>query len=386
MSAADARRPGRRRPAGPGRPGRTQGLALLVGVGIALAALAGPWGAARPRAAHAAPVEMRGELALAASLASDHVHGVFLGGRMELSGLHEPGQGSQVGGAPTGEVGVPASRATAEWRIAVDPALQVDVRGPGATGGAGWRTSARPMEWAVEEAYVALRRDGLALSAGRERLPLEVARLAVPYSIEPLSAGGARLGVWGARVTLFSGGRRLRLVAAAEGGRIRPGASLRWQAGGWDLEAHGVAGSPEAPPAAGLTAAGLLGERVVYGEVWHAREWRYLVGLSGLRGDVLWTVEAGRAIPAPGQGVLDLLAAQAAWQADPGTGWSVTAVAFPDGAAVPVQLAVDRTAVSGPHEIALRLGATFAPSSSRWFAVASYRYYWDVAAWDVAAP
>ena len=75
-------------------------------------------------------------------------------------------------------------------------------------------TSAGPdsarLEPGLTEAFALYRLDNVDLSAGLERLPLETARLSVPFRVEPVGKLGQPLGVLGARATVYLTDWRVR--------------------------------------------------------------------------------------------------------------------------------------------------------------------------------
>ena len=285
---------------------------------------------------------------------------VALTGRIELGdGL---GAGAHSGGL--------------EWRITANPTWQLTAQPDSPSARPGPAGSA-PFEWALEEAYLAVRRAGWILSAGRERLPLEVARLSLPFSVEPVGPGELRLGVQGIRLTHLAGTARLRLAVLWEPSRLTPAVSWRWQGGPTVWEGHALLGADRGQPVtAGLSASEAVGNLVAYGEVWYAPDWRYIVGLSGFWHETLWTVEAGRASPAPGERVRQLVAAQLAWQQGTDIAWSVTPYAFLDEDRMSGRLVVERTFVTGPHEVRLFGAFNMGSEPPAWSVGAGYRYFW----------
>ena len=331
-----------------------------------------------PAPARAGAPAVRGEAGLTAGATSARIHQLSLSGRIELFGSLDPARhpGARESSGGSGQLDAGGGPGAAEWRITANPNLRLTVSDGSLPGQAGWQVSSQPFEWAVEEAYLAARQGAWVVSVGRERLPLEVARLSLPFSVEPVSAGGVRLGLWGVRLARSSGATRLRLAALEQEGRVMPAISLRWQAGALDLEGHALLTADRRPVTSGLTASGLVGDVVAYGELWRGPEWRYVGGLSGFWGDTLWTVEAGRAAPAPGQRVRRLVGAQFAWQQGAEVAWNVTQYAFIDEDGLRAQLAVDRTFATGPHESRLFASLTVGPGPLAWAIGAACRYYW----------
>ncbi len=152
--------------------------------------------------------------------------------------------------------------------------------------------------WGLTEAYLEWRRPTFDLRAGVERIPLETARLTVPFSIEAADTLGTRQGRLGARLNWYADqATRLRLAMLEDEGRVQPLVSLRRAFTSFEVEAHALAFG-EGRTALGAGASGLVGNLVAYGEVWTLSapsETRYAAGLSGSIAGGLWTIEAGRA-------------------------------------------------------------------------------------------
>lgn len=165
-------------------------------------------------------------------------------------------------------------------------------------------------EAGLTELYALYRQGTLDVSAGLERLPLEVARLSLPYGLEPLGPLGNRQGRWGARVSWNPEATRLRLALLEEAGRWLPVLSLRREFGDFELEAHALY---PARWVLGLGGSGTVAELVIYGEGWlllEPLEARYALGLSGSLGEGVWTLEGGYASLLPLQPVGYFLAGQ----------------------------------------------------------------------------
>ena len=157
----------------------------------------------------------------------------------------------------------------------------------------------------LTELYAATTYGDLELSAGVERLPLETARLSVPYSVERVDFRGLRHGAAGVRGVLYSGDWRLRGAVFYGDGRafteVIPLVSVRKTFDSFDLEAHllyqnGFVG--------GLGGSGLVEGVVVYGEAWLLSEaglrdfsGRGAVGLNGNLPNGTWTLEAAYLAP-----------------------------------------------------------------------------------------
>lgn len=152
----------------------------------------------------------------------------------------------------------------------------------------------------LTELYALYREGELDVSVGLERLPLEVARLSLPFSLEPVGPLGNRQGRWGVRVSWNPEATRLRLAVLEGAGRLVPVLSLRGEFSDFELEAHALYPSR---PVLGLGGSGTLAGLVVYGEGWlllSPLEARYMLGLSGSLGQSLWTLEGGYAGTLPG--------------------------------------------------------------------------------------
>lgn len=149
----------------------------------------------------------------------------------------------------------------------------------------------------LTEAFARYRLDDLDLSAGVERLPLETARLSVPFRLETVGKTGQPSGLLGARATFFAGDLRVRPALVYRQGDDRLGGvmSVRQTIRRFEGEAH----APYLDGfVAGLGGSGLVGDTVLYGEAWLlARPWdgRGALGASGFWGELLWTVEAAYA-------------------------------------------------------------------------------------------
>jgi hypothetical protein len=147
-------------------------------------------------------------------------------------------------------------------------------------------------------------------SVGFERLPLETARLSVPFSLSEVSSEdvsaeepkGSLEGIWGARVLWYPGDYRFRLAGfyRADDEQFGVALSAKRFFGEFELEATAIYDNHFT---FGLNGSGLLGDVVVYGETWlllntpvtNGTEitFRGLLGATGYLGDSLWTLEAG---------------------------------------------------------------------------------------------
>lgn len=147
------------------------------------------------------------------------------------------------------------------------------------------------------------------ISAGFERLPLETARLSVPFSISEVSSEnvsadspkGSLEGIWGARVLWYPGDYRFRLAGFYRADeQFGVALSAKRFFGEFELEATAIYDNHFT---FGLNGSGLIGDVVVYGESWlllntpvangTETTFRGLLGATGYLGDSLWTLEAG---------------------------------------------------------------------------------------------
>src|SRR5574337_1301594 len=215
------------------------------------------------------------------------------------------------------------------------------------------------------------------LSVGIERIPLEVARLTIPYSIEPVDILQTRAGVAGARLQWFPNTQtRLRVAMLEDGGRISPLVSARREFTDFEVEAHAFRHAGRTVLGGG--GSGLLGSLVVYGELWSLsdpQEWRYAAGLSGSVPDGLWTVEYGYASELPGAPPRHQLAGQVAKQYGPEVTLTATGRLFADPDAYRSEVVVELSRAVGTVEYKVSVQALFGPvppqaviaSGLRWF-------------------
>jgi hypothetical protein len=155
----------------------------------------------------------------------------------------------------------------------------------------------------LTEAYLEWRAPRFDFRVGLERMPLEVARLTVPFSIEAVDVLGRRRGRLGARLHWYPDqATRVRLALLEHDGSLHPAVSLRYAPAAYEIEAHALAFGA-GRTAFGVGASGLVRALVLYGEAWTLSapsETRYAVGASGSLTDGLWTVEAGYGAAAVG--------------------------------------------------------------------------------------
>ncbi len=140
------------------------------------------------------------------------------------------------------------------------------------------------------------------VSGGIERLPLETARLGVPFGVEAIDAQGVRRGVPGVRVAHYRGDWRWRAAVFLDprSDRVTPLFSARRTFEGFDVEAHALF-----PGEAifGVGGTGVVGRLVVYGEAWllsEPLEARAVAGATGTWSDGGWTIEVGYLPPGGG--------------------------------------------------------------------------------------
>ncbi len=263
-------------------------------------------------------------------------------------------------------------------------ALQVHVAGSVPAGPAVLHLALDPAVWGdggthvvsgVTEAYLRLRGNSPLVSVGVERLPLEVARLTLPFSVEPVDALGRRGGVPGLRASWFpDDATRLRLALAAVDGRFASVLSLRRQFATFEMEGHAaVLGGRTA---LGLGASGLVGRFVLYGEAWALTvptEGRYALGVSGALPRGVWTVEAGYAAWLPGQPPRQQAAAQLVRRVDDFSSWTLTVRTFPDADGSGGLVSGEYTRAFGAHELAVLVGGLFGPGVAQGFVQTTVR-------------
>lgn len=180
--------------------------------------------------------------------------------------------------------------------VRLDPSMTALDGAPVAPGGPGAFASPT-WEPGLTEAYALVRQGRLDASAGIERLPLETARLTVPYQVDRTAADGRRRGLPGARASLYLDPLRLRGAVFERGGSLGGALSVRADLTSAQLEAHAVILEGLA---FGASASGTVADTVLYGEAWLLTEpWRAraAVGASGYLADALWTAEVAFAPP-----------------------------------------------------------------------------------------
>lgn len=158
------------------------------------------------------------------------------------------------------------------------------------------------LEPGLTEAYAQYRFENADVSAGLERLPIEYARLSVPYRLEPVSKSGQPLGLLGLRASFFLDDWRFRpnVLYRTQDKQLGAVLSVRKNFAEFELEAHGSYLANEL--AVGLGGSGLAGDLIIYGEGWtlydlQNNHWdaRAALGLNGFWEDRLWTLEAAYA-------------------------------------------------------------------------------------------
>lgn len=158
----------------------------------------------------------------------------------------------------------------------------------------------------LTEAYARFRRDDIDLSIGLERLPLESARLNVPFSLTVGTAGEASdpkaffNGIWGARALWFPGDFRVQGAVFLIDDKLGAHLGAKRFFGDFELETNIVY---KEHVSFGIGGSGLAGNVVLYGESWLLLEapteggnetsLYALLGASGFLDDALWTAEGG---------------------------------------------------------------------------------------------
>lgn len=150
------------------------------------------------------------------------------------------------------------------------------------------------LEPGLTEAYALTSQRDFDLSAGVERLPLETARLSIPFGIERSDIRGVRRGVPGARLNYYVEDWRLRGAVVYQNllDNVTPLVSAQRSFGDFELEAHAL--FPK-EVIVGLGGSGLIADLVLYGEAWlltDPLEGRGGLGLSGNLDAGAWTLEA----------------------------------------------------------------------------------------------
>lgn len=180
--------------------------------------------------------------------------------------------------------------------LRLDPTLTA-LDGAAAALAAAAGTPSPRWEPGLREAFVLLREGPLDVSAGIERLPLETARLSVPFQVDGTAPDGQREGLLGARVSLYLDPWRARAAVLERAGSVGGAFSLRADLGRAQIEGHAVYLDRLA---VGAGASGTVADVVLYGEGWLLTDpWRGrgALGASGYLGDALWTAEAAFAPP-----------------------------------------------------------------------------------------
>jgi hypothetical protein len=267
-----------------------------------------------------------------------------------------------------------------DMRLSYDTSALVLRLDPGIVAG-----SIPQSSWGLTEAYLEWRRPRFDLRVGVERIPLETARLTVPFSIEPQDALATRQGRLGARLNWYPDqATRVRLALLEDGGSLQPGVSLRRAFASFEVEAHALVFG-EGRTALGAGASGLVGNLVAYGEVWTLSapsETRYAAGISGSITDGLWTVEAayGQALSgalARLQPVAAPARLQVAGQVSRRFGEDVTVAGtvrvFPDPDAYRCQATIEITRTAGDATYSVAVIALVGPEPAQSVVAASVR-------------
>ena len=238
----------------------------------------------------------------------------------------------------------------AAFVLTLDPGILLDGPSQSSTG--------------LTEAYLQYRRLPFDLRVGVERMPLETARLTLPFSIEPVDVVGNRLGWLGARLLWYPNpSTRVRLALIEDAGRMLPAASLRHEFPSFEVEAH-VLSISGARTAYGAGVSGLVGDLVVYGELWtltSPSESRYALGVSGSFADGIWTIEGGYAAALPGAAPRLQLAGQIAYRLTEDLTVTGTSRIFSDPDALRGQAVLQLSWAAGNTEYSVSLATLLGP-------------------------
>lgn len=224
-------------------------------------------------------------------------------------------------------------------------------------------------EAGLTEAYLLVPQGEFDLGIGIERLPLEVARLSLPYSLEPLGEFGQRKGLPVIRVSWNPEGARVRLAVLEVGCSAVPVLSLRRAFGDFELEGHALYRDDRA--VLGLGGSGTLGTLVFYGEVWaltNPLDWRYAFGASGSLPDGLWTLEGGYTSVLPGAAPRRSLIGSAFFSQGENVGWNFSGALFFDTDAVRGQMNLAYSVAQDEANFSSSLTAHFGPQVTVWIA------------------
>lgn len=166
----------------------------------------------------------------------------------------------------------------------------------------------------LREAYASYRFDDVDISLGLERLPLETARLSVPFSItnaldivNPNELKGFFDGIWSARSTWYLEDNQFRLAAFYREQQERVGGVISFKRFFENFDAQTIIVYDDYF-ALGLNGSTLVEDIVLYGESWFLLDapisnsinttnretnFRVLLGATGYLDDGLWTIETG---------------------------------------------------------------------------------------------
>ena len=166
----------------------------------------------------------------------------------------------------------------------------------------------------LREVYASYRFDTVDVSVGLERLPLETARLSVPFSItnaldvqDPNELKGFFDGIWSARSTWYLDDNQIRIAGFYREEQERIGSVVSFKRFFDSFDAQAIIVYDDYL-AFGLNGSTLIEDIVLYGESWFlldapvqnaseigTREssMRGLLGATGYLDDGLWTIEAG---------------------------------------------------------------------------------------------
>ena len=221
------------------------------------------------------------------------------------------------------------------------------------------------------EAYLEASQDDFELRFGVERLPLEVARLSLPFGIETSNDNGSRRGLLGVRATWSPPLTRLRLALLEDHGRVLPVLSLRREFGALELEVHGLYQFDRL--ILGIGGSGTLESIVIYGEIWALLptgatpfEWRYALGATGNLEAGRWTLEFGYASPRLGTPVRQLLTAAFTLPQGEDASWSFQAAVFFDPDAVRGQGGIGYSVNLNESLLTMSFGVQFGLGAPIW--------------------
>lgn len=259
------------------------------------------------------------------------------------------------------------------FTLTLDPGVLLDLHGLRST----------QWSWGLTEAYLQRRRGPFDLRVGVERIPLETARLMIPFTVEPVDVLGTRLGRAGVRMIWTPDpATRIRAAFLEDAGALFPALSIRRQFRSFELEGHALA-LAGGRAAAGLGGSGLAGHLVVYGEAWVLTapdEARYAAGISGSIGNGIWMLETGNAAAAavaeviPEAGVRPQAAGQIAYRLSDDLAITGTARVLVDPDALRGQFTVQVSRTAGNADYSVSFTTLVGPQPRRDIITATVSY------------